>query len=125
LAFGTVTLVVAPLALMVGGFLAERLAKRGYDDANLRVQLLAICLWIPGAVLMPMMPTPMLALAVSRRPKPCGSSPFSMPPEFQRVVESGLSAFSRDKWLCSRSDGNLPKGPMAQRSDTRGSGFPG
>jgi MFS family permease len=63
LAFGTVTLVVAPLALMVGGFLAERLAKRGYDDANLRVQLLAICLWIPGAVLMPMMPTPALALA--------------------------------------------------------------
>jgi Major Facilitator Superfamily len=62
LAFGTVTLVVAPFALMLGGFLAERLAKRGYHDANLRVQLLAICLWIPGAVLMPMMSTPTLAL---------------------------------------------------------------
>jgi MFS family permease len=63
LAFGTVTLLVAPPALMLGGLLAERLAKRGYNDANLRVQLLAICLWIPGAVLMPMMPTPTLALA--------------------------------------------------------------
>jgi MFS family permease len=63
LAFGTVTLLVAPFALLAGGFLAERLAKRGHDDANLRVQLLAICLWIPGAVLMPMMPTPTLALA--------------------------------------------------------------
>jgi MFS family permease len=63
LAFGTVTLLVAPPALMIGGLLAERLAKRGYHDANLRVQLLAICLWIPGAVLMPMMPTPALALA--------------------------------------------------------------
>jgi hypothetical protein len=57
LAFGTTTLVVAPFALMAGGFLAERLAKRGYHDANLRVQLLAICLWIPGAVAMPLMPT--------------------------------------------------------------------
>lgn len=62
LAFGTVTLLVAPIALMAGGFLAERLATRGYNDANLRVQLLAICLWIPGAVLMPMMPTATLAL---------------------------------------------------------------
>jgi MFS family permease len=62
LAFGTVTMLVAPPALMLGGLLAERLAKRGYNDANLRVQLLAICLWIPGAVLMPMMPTPTLAL---------------------------------------------------------------
>jgi MFS family permease len=63
LAFGAVTLLVAPPALMIGGLLAERLAKRGINDANLRVQLLAICLWIPGAVLMPMMPTPPLALA--------------------------------------------------------------
>jgi MFS family permease len=62
LAFGIVTLVVAPIALMAGGLLAERLAKRGYNDANMRVQLLAICLWIPGAVLMPMMPTPTWAL---------------------------------------------------------------
>ncbi|HEY3656953.1 MAG TPA: MFS transporter [Steroidobacteraceae bacterium] len=62
LAFGTVVLLVAPFALMAGGLLAERLMKRGYNDANLRVQLLAICLWIPGAALMPMMPTPTLAL---------------------------------------------------------------
>jgi len=62
LAFGTVTLVVAPVALMIGGLLAERLAKRGHHDANLRVQLLAICLWIPGAVAMPLMPTAPLAL---------------------------------------------------------------
>lgn len=64
LAFGITTLVVAPFALMAGGLLAERLAKRGYHDANLRVQLLAICLWIPGAVAMPLMPTPTLALIV-------------------------------------------------------------
>ncbi len=64
LAFGITTLAVAPIALMVGGLLAERLAKRGYHDANLRVQLLAICLWIPFAVAMPLMPTPTLALIV-------------------------------------------------------------
>jgi len=62
LAFGIVSLIVAPPALMIGGLLAERLAKRGYHDANLRVQLLALCLWIPGAVAMPLMPTSALAL---------------------------------------------------------------
>ena len=64
LAFGITTLAVAPFALMLGGFLAERLAKRGHHDANLRVQLLAICLWIPGAVAMPLMPTPTSALVM-------------------------------------------------------------
>lgn len=63
LAFGITTLIVAPIGLIIGGVLAERLAKRGYDDANMRVQLLAISLWIPGAVLMPMMPSATLALA--------------------------------------------------------------
>jgi MFS family permease len=62
LAFGSVTLLVAPWALMAGGMLAERLARRGYHDANLRVQLLATCLWLPGAVAMPLMPTPAAAL---------------------------------------------------------------
>src|SRR5260370_5455777 len=62
---------------------------------------------------------------ISGCPKPCDSSPFSMPSLFQRVVESGLFTFSRDRRLGFSSDGNLPKGPVAQRSDTRGFRFPG
>jgi len=60
---GVLGLIVAPLGLMAGSWLAERLAKRGYDDANLRVLQIATVAVIPLSVLYPLMPTPHLALA--------------------------------------------------------------
>jgi MFS family permease len=54
-----------PLGAVIGGLLAERLAKRGYDDANMRVVLLASLLSMPGFILSPLMPTATLAVAVS------------------------------------------------------------
>jgi MFS family permease len=62
---GTLALTSMPLGAVIGGFLAERLAKRGYDDANMRVVLLASLLSMPGFILSPLMPTATLAVAVS------------------------------------------------------------
>ena len=59
------TLTVAPLGAMTGGWLAERWAKRGHDDANLRVLLIAAILTLPGSVLFPLMPRAALAVALS------------------------------------------------------------
>jgi MFS family permease len=64
LALGAILIVVAPLGLLCGGALAERLAKRGYADANLRVVLIASIGLIPTSILFPLMPTATLALAV-------------------------------------------------------------
>jgi MFS family permease len=65
LAQGIITLTILPLGAVTGGYLAERFAKQGHDDANLRVVLLASILALPGSILFPLMPTAAAALAVS------------------------------------------------------------
>lgn len=61
---GGLGLVVAPLGLLTGSWLAERFAKRGHDDANLRVLQIATLLVIPFSVSFPLAPTPELALGL-------------------------------------------------------------
>jgi MFS family permease len=62
---GFVLLLIAPIGLIAGGMLAERLAKRGYDDANMRVVFIASLLHLPFAMLYALMPNPHLAIALS------------------------------------------------------------
>ncbi len=62
---GLVLLVLAPIGTLAGGFLAEHLAKKGYDDANLRVVFYAGLLHLPFAMTYALMPTPYLAIAMS------------------------------------------------------------
>ena len=62
---GLTMLLVAPFALAFGGWLAERWAKAGRDDANMRVVLLAALLHAPFAMVYALMPSPQLALACS------------------------------------------------------------
>jgi MFS family permease len=59
---GLVLLIVSPLGLITGGWLAERYARRGYEDANMRVVLIATVAALPVTILYPMMPTAELAL---------------------------------------------------------------
>ena len=60
---GWVLLLLAPTGLMLGGWLAERLARRGVADANQRVLVWAGLAHLPFAVLFALMPDPWLALA--------------------------------------------------------------
>lgn len=62
---GFVLLLIAPMGLVAGGMLAERLARRGYDDANLRVVFIATLLHLPFAMFYALMPNPYLAIALS------------------------------------------------------------
>ncbi len=59
---GLIMLVVSPLGLMSGSWLAERYTKQGYDDSNMRVTLIATIGTLLPATLFPLMPTPELAL---------------------------------------------------------------
>jgi MFS family permease len=60
---GTLGLIVAPLGLMLGSWLAERYAKRGFDDANLRVLQIATIAATPVAVVFPLLGEPHLVMA--------------------------------------------------------------
>ncbi len=62
---GWLTLVLAPAGLMFGGWLAERLAKRGVVDANQRVVVWASLAHIPFAVSFALVSNPWLALVLA------------------------------------------------------------
>lgn len=59
---GIIALVVTPIGMMAGGFLAEWLTKKGVEDANMRLVLAGAIGAIPFSVLYPLMPTPEMAL---------------------------------------------------------------
>lgn len=61
---GTVTLIGAPLGMITGGTLASWYARRGINDANIRVVLIASVSVIPFAVLYPLMSSAWLALVL-------------------------------------------------------------
>jgi MFS family permease len=60
---GIVQLVIAPIGLLIGGWLADRRTRQGKDDANMRVVFWASLGLLPFALIYPLMPTPELALA--------------------------------------------------------------
>ncbi len=62
---GWLLLVLAPAGLMFGGWLAERLNKRGMADANQRVVMWASLAHIPFAVSFALVPNPWLALVLA------------------------------------------------------------
>ena len=64
LAQGLILLIVAPIGLVCGGALAERYARRGYADANLRVVLIATLAVVPFSILFPLMPNVYWTLAL-------------------------------------------------------------
>ena len=62
---GVISLILSPLGLLSGSWLAERFARRGYDDANLRVLQIATVAVVPTSILYPLMPDPNWALALA------------------------------------------------------------
>lgn len=60
---GSLSLIAAPLGLIAGGRIAERWARDGRSDANLRIVLFSLCLAVPLYVVMPLLHSPWLVLA--------------------------------------------------------------
>jgi MFS family permease len=61
---GFLGIVVAPLGLLAGSWLATQFAKRGYDDANLRVLQIATLAVLPLSVAYPLATAPGVALVL-------------------------------------------------------------
>ncbi|MFZ1990335.1 MAG: MFS transporter, partial [Alphaproteobacteria bacterium] len=59
---GVMILITAPTGLMIGTWLSERYARRGFDDANMRVAAWVSIFALPWGIIGPLMPTPWLAL---------------------------------------------------------------
>jgi MFS family permease len=62
---GLITIAILPIGALAGSILAERFARAGRDDANMRVVLLGKLVALPASILFPFMPNAYLAVAVS------------------------------------------------------------
>lgn len=61
---GFIFILISPVGLMAGGFLAEWLTKKGYADANLRVVTISAIITLPFLVLAPLMSDPYIAVGL-------------------------------------------------------------
>src|SRR5499426_3219598 len=62
---GVITVTIMPVGTLLGSMLAERFARAGRDDANLRVVLIGKLLAMPFGILFPFMTNPYWAVAIS------------------------------------------------------------
>jgi len=62
---GLLALTIMPIGALTGSLMAEYLARKGHDDANMRTVFIGQCLAMPGMILFPLMPTAPLAIALS------------------------------------------------------------
>ncbi|HEX9806811.1 MAG TPA: MFS transporter [Alteraurantiacibacter sp.] len=62
---GIASLITSPIGLIAGIWWAERFIRKGRDDANLRLVAWSHWLALPFSLMMPLLPTPELAIAAS------------------------------------------------------------
>jgi len=58
-------LVTMPIGLFLGSWLSERLWRKGYSDANVRVVVLSTIISIPLSIAAPLMPSPWIAAGMN------------------------------------------------------------
>jgi MFS family permease len=63
IALGVVTIVFSPLSMVAGGRIAEAWARRGIEDANMRIVLHALWVAVPLGIVLPLLPGPWWVLA--------------------------------------------------------------
>ena len=101
MALGVILLTISPLGLLAGGFLAEWYAKKGYADANMRVNLISTIAILPTSMLYPLMPTPELAIVLfaansflaSIGPGPANAALQTITPNQMRAQVTALYLF--------------------------------
>jgi len=64
LAYGLINLVCGPIGVNLAGAVADRLYRKGYRDGHMRATFMFAFLFIPGAILAPLMPSAELAVAM-------------------------------------------------------------
>ena len=62
--YGTIVCIFGTLGIVTGGRVADWLTQRGFQDANMRVGLIAALAWVPTGMLFPLMPNGNLAAAL-------------------------------------------------------------
>jgi MFS family permease len=99
---GVVTLIVSPIAMIIGGKLSERWTRNGRSDANIRIVFFGLIFSVPVLVISPLLPNPYLVLAANGLAVFIGALGFGpgvaafqvITPNVMRAQVSSLSQFS-------------------------------
>jgi MFS family permease len=78
--YGLVVGIFATAGVALGGWVADRMAQRGYRDATMRVGVIVSALWFPFGMLYPLMPDARLSVALMIPSIFLASAPFGVAP---------------------------------------------
>jgi MFS family permease len=80
MAYGTVIMIFGTFGIVAGGRLSDWLARRGHEDANMRVGLLAAVCGIPSGIAFPLVPDAYMAVTMVAISTVFLSMPFGVAP---------------------------------------------
>ncbi len=95
--YGTIVCVFGTIGIIIGGRLADWLARRGFHDSNMRVGLIGALAWLPAGILYPLMPTgnsaaAMLILTIFLTSLPVGVAAAAIQEMMPNVMRGQASA---------------------------------
>ncbi|WP_275628669.1 MFS transporter [Pseudomonas sp. 273] len=112
--YGSIVAVFGCLGIVFGGRLADRWAKRGRSDANMRVGLLAACLALPLSVTFPLLDDPNLVAMLMAPTVFCLSMPFGVAPAaIQEIMPNSMRGQASAIYLFVVTLFGLGVGPTA------------
>ncbi|XEG71592.1 MFS transporter [Pseudomonas sp. abacavir_1] len=112
--YGSIVAVFGCLGIVFGGRLADRWAKRGRTDANMRVGLLAACLALPLSVTFPLLDDANLVALLMAPTVFCLSMPFGVAPAaIQEIMPNSMRGQASAIYLFVVTLFGLGVGPTA------------
>lgn len=112
--YGSIVAVFGCLGIVFGGRLADRWAKRGRTDANMRVGLLAACLALPLSVAFPLLDDANLVAMLMAPTVFCLSMPFGVAPAaIQEIMPNSMRGQASAIYLFVVTLFGLGVGPTA------------
>ena len=112
--YGSIVAVFGCLGIVFGGRLADRWAKRGRTDANMRVGLLAACLALPLSVAFPLLDDANLVALLMAPTVFCLSMPFGVAPAaIQEIMPNSMRGQASAIYLFVVTLFGLGVGPTA------------
>ena len=120
LVFGALVAIFGTLGIVFGGWLADRMAARGYRDATMRVGLIVSLAWLPFGVLYPLVPNVTWSVALMAPAVFLASAPFGVAPAaIQQMMPNAMRGQASAVYLFIVNLIGLGLGPSAVAAITQ------
>jgi MFS family permease len=112
--YGVVVAVFGALGISAGGWFADWMAKRGAQDAVMKVGFIVSLAWVPTGMLYPLLPNPIWAIVLLIPTAFFTAAPFGVAPAaIQQIMPNAMRAQASSIYLFVVNLIGLGAGPMA------------